>query len=296
MNFLTTTALVFQGPMVLAPAMHGNMWRHGAVEENVQTLIRRGVAFVGPVHGPLASGEMGVGRMSDPAEIVQAVLAAGGAQDLKGLTVLVNAGPTREAWDPVRYLGNRSSGKMGFALAAAAARRGAAVRLVAGPVDLPTPPGVERRDVESAEEMKVAMVAGVEGADLVFLAAAVADFRPRQVAETKMKRQDGLPVLELERTSDVLLAVKEAARGALLVGFAAETEKMQEHAEKKLLDKGVDAVVANDVSRQDIGFGSDHNEVMVMIKDREPIVIPRRPKSAVADALLDLFSETLRAR
>jgi phosphopantothenoylcysteine decarboxylase/phosphopantothenate--cysteine ligase len=297
-DFLTTTALAFAGPVVVAPAMHTTMWQHAALQQRVEELRRRGVQLVGPVEGPLASGESGMGRMAEPAAIVEAIEAAGGAdRRLRGRRVLVTAGPTQEPIDPVRYLGNRSSGKMGFALAAEAARRGAQVALVAGPVTLATPAGVRRVDVGTAAEMEQAVRAEAAGADLVIMAAAVADYRPRQVAAVKIKKASGgLKALELEENPDILAGLRRLAPAAVVVGFAAETDDLEAHARAKLAAKGADFLVANDVARRDIGFGTDANEVTVFRREGAPVFLGRRAKGELASALLDLFGDELQAR
>ena len=298
-DFLTTTALMVDGPWVLAPAMHGTMWERPAIREAAARLVDRGARLVGPESGELASGEHGIGRMAEPAAIAGAVVAALGDQeeDLRGLRVLVSAGPTFEAIDPVRFIGNRSSGRMGFALAAAAARRGAQVTLVAGPVALETPPGVERRDVESALEMQAVIEERVAQADLVVMAAAVADYRPAQVLQSKHKKRDGEPLeLDLVPNPDILAGLRALAPRALLVGFAAETESLLEHAAAKLERKRLDLIVANDVSRRDVGFGSLDNEVILISRDREPERLERASKVVLADRLLDRFLVALRSR
>jgi phosphopantothenoylcysteine decarboxylase/phosphopantothenate--cysteine ligase len=295
-DFLTTTALAFAGPVVAAPAMHSAMWAQEATRRHVETLARRGVRFAGPVEGPLASGEVGMGRMAEPEEIVKAIEAAGGQGPLAGRTVLVSAGPTFEPVDPVRFLGNRSSGKMGFALAAEAARRGARTVLVAGPVALPTPPGVERVDVVTAREMESAIHQHAPAADLIVMAAAVADYRPSHPADRKIKKEQGLAAIELEENPDILAGLRAVAPGALLVGFAAETHDLERNARAKLSRKGADFLVANDVSRSDIAFGSGDNEVTVYRREGEPVFLSRRPKGELAASLFDLFAATLSSR
>lgn len=306
-DFLTTTALAFAGPMILAPAMHQEMWSKQAVQGHVATLKSRRAIFVGPETGPLASGEIGVGRMSDPLTIVEAVYDACSAESgdggekpagksLAGRTVLISAGPTREPLDPVRYLGNRSSGKMGFALAAAAAARGAEVFLIAGPVALETPPGVERTNVTTALEMQGELARRAGAADLIVMTAAVADFRPKAVASQKIKKGEGVPRVELIPNPDLLLGLAEQAPEALRVGFAAETEKIEAHARAKLERKRAHMIVANDVGRGDIGFRSDDNEVTLYRMDGPPVFLPRRPKREIADHLMDLFAEELQHR
>ncbi len=296
-DFLSTTAMAFDGPLIIAPAMHSEMWAKSAVQANLEVLRQRGARILGPAEGALASGEIGIGRMVEPEEIVEGIadLYRG---PLEGRTVVIDAGPTREPLDPVRYLGNRSSGKMGFCLAAEAARRGARVILVSGPVALPTPPRVERIDVETAIEMRDEVYRLAPEADLVILTAAVADFRPKRPREQKIKK-DGLGddadlVIELEPTPDILAGLPEVAPMALRVGFAAETERLEEHARAKLERKRVDFLVANDVSRSDIGFGSDFNQVKVLSAAGDVHELARCPKEELAAALLDLFTPALR--
>jgi phosphopantothenoylcysteine decarboxylase/phosphopantothenate--cysteine ligase len=243
--------------------------------------------------------------MADPLAILTAIdaiaaLAAldgaeneGAPGDLAGRKVLVSAGPTHEPIDPVRFLGNRSSGKMGFALAEEAVRRGAEVVLVAGPVRLATPAGVERVDVTTALEMNAALRNRAAGADLVVMAAAVGDFRPRHPASRKIKKEaGGLPMLELEENPDIVAGLRDLAPRALLVGFAAETDALDEHARAKLERKRLDLLVANDVSRSDVGFESDENEVTVYRRQGEPVILPKRTKRELATLLFDLFTQT----
>ncbi len=291
-DFATTMLLGFDGPLVVAPAMSGSMWSHPAVRQHVEVLRRRGVRFVGPVLGALASGDSGFGRMAEPEEIAAAVTGAG-ARPLAGRTVLIAAGPTREAIDPVRFLSNRSSGKMGFAVAAEAARGGARTVLVAGPVALATPPGVERHDVTSAVEMQRAVESRAAEADVVVMAAAVSDFRPTTTAAGKIKKAAGVPRLELEPTPDILAGLRSLAPRTLLVGFAAETGELEAAAVAKLRAKRADVIVANDVSRNDVGFESDDNEVTVFTTGRPPLMLSRRPKTAIARSLVALIGELL---
>lgn len=296
-DFLTTTLLAYDGPVVVAPAMHSRMWERETTRAHVAGLERRGMRMVGPVVGSLASGEAGVGRLAEPETIVAAVLEAFETREsLAGRAVLVSAGPTWEPIDPARFLANRSSGKMGFAIAAAAAARGATVTLVAGPVALATPPGVRRIDVETALEMRAAIHAGAPGVDLIVMSAAVADFRPRQVSEQKLKKSRGLPEIELVLNPDILGELPRLAPQALIVGFAAETELVAEAAQAKLESKGVDMIVVNDVSRSDIGFGADENEVEVYRRGASPVSFGRQPKSQLAHALVDLFAAELDRR
>ena len=295
-DFLTTTALVFEGPVVLAPAMSTEMWSKRVVQGHIETLQGRGARKVGPVLGALANGEIGEGRMAEPAEIVAALEAVYSEPDLTGKRVLVTAGPTRERVDPVRFLSNRSTGKMGFSLAAEAAARGARTVLITGPVHLSTPRGVERVDVETALEMESAVETHAKDADLVIMTAAVSDFRPGAPAEGKIKKQDGSPDLQLEPNPDILAGLAVLAPAAIRVGFAAETRDLETEGPRKLQAKGAHFIVANDVSRDDIGFASEENEVVVFCEEREPLRIPRQSKRRVARKLLNLFVEALKER
>jgi len=292
-DLLTATLLATEAPVVVCPAMHTEMWRHPAVQDNIATLARRGVHIVGPEEGRLAGGDTGEGRLASPDAIVAGVEAALGAtRDLAGLHVVVTAGGTREPIDPVRFVGNRSSGKQGHALADEAAARGAKVTLVTT-VALPLPAGVDVVRVETAAQMDEAVRAVASGADVVVMAAAVADFRPRRVADTKLARADGL-TLELEPTSDILAEAATLARAEsddpqgrpLIVGFAAETGSL-ERAEQKAVRKGVDLLVANDVSEPGSGFGTDTNRVTIIEPGRAPEPWPLAGKSQVAHDLLD---------
>ncbi len=305
-NLLASAALAHAGPLVLAPAMNNHMYEHPATQANLETLRRRGALVVAPESGRLASkGEWGVGRLADPADILAAIEGAladapgeGYApRSLDGLRVLVTAGGTREAIDSVRYVGNRSSGRMGLALAEEAARRGAEVTLVAANVSLEKPAGVRVVEVESAAQLHDAALEAFPGSDLLLMAAGVADFRPREAEGSKISKsgRDGLG-LELELTADVLSELS-LARGPdqTVVGFAAEHgEGAVERGRAKLERKQLDAVVVNDISRSDIGFDSDHNEVTILTAAGERAV-ERGPKSAVAAAILDEV-EALRAR
>ena len=293
-NFLLTTALAFRGPIVVAPAMHAAMWEQESVATRVEELRRRGVSFVGPVVGALASGEVGIGRMAEIPDLVAAVEQRLGGRDLAGVSFLVTAGPTFEPIDPVRFLGNRSSGKMGFAIAEAAARRGARVALVAGPVALPTPRDVERIDVSTALEMEAAVRGRAAGADIVVMAAAVADFRPAAPAPTKIKKSSGPPDLRLVPNPDILTLLQELAPRALRVGFAAETGDLELEARRKLDTKSAHILVANDVSRSDIGFASDDNEVLVFAQHGAPTRLGKSSKLEIARQLVDRFAAELR--
>lgn len=284
-------ALATRAPLLLAPAMNVNMWRHPATETNVALLRARGVHFVGPEAGELACGWEGQGRMSEPAAIAEAALLVLGPKSLAGEVVLVTAGGTREAVDAVRYLGNRSSGKMGFAVAHEAARRGAEVVLVAGPCALATPAGVRRVDVGSALEMRAAVRAELARATVVVKAAAVADFRPAAPAAGKLRKEDLPPesglTLELVRNPDILAEVCAQKGSRIVVGFAAESGELVAAARRKLARKGCDLLVANDVSVSGIGFDADENAVVFVWPGGDVEELPRLSKDRVASELLD---------
>jgi len=292
-DLLTTTLVATAAPVVVCPAMHTEMWEHPAVRANLATLRARGVTVVPPEDGRLAGGDVGSGRMAEPSTIVDAVLSLldsrrhGAPGDLAGLRVLVSAGGTREAIDPVRFITNRSSGKQGHALAGAALRRGASVVLVTTS-SRPRPPGAEVVEVESAAQMEEAVLSGAADADVVVMAAAVADFRPTVVTDTKLHKADGVPELALEATTDILAELGRRRRpGQVLVGFAAETEDVAERASAKLVAKGVDLMVANDVSAPLVGFDHDTNAVTLLGADGTVTAVPLSTKGAVADAVLD---------
>jgi phosphopantothenoylcysteine decarboxylase/phosphopantothenate--cysteine ligase len=287
-DFLSTLYLATPAPVVVAPAMNVEMWNHAATQENLETLRKRGVYIVEPGSGYLACGMVGAGRLAEPPEIVAAVLSALGiVRDLAGETVLITAGPTREPIDPVRFLGNRSSGKMGYAIAEAATRRGAKVILVSGPVAIEAPEGGELIRVETAEEMQNAVISQLDRATIVIAAAAVADFRLRNAAQDKIKRSGSL-TLELEPTPDILAEVSSQRRaGQILVGFAAETANALENGRAKLRKKGLDAIVVNDVSKAGIGFDSERNEVTIIAHDEE-VSVPEAPKQKIAHRILDV--------
>jgi phosphopantothenoylcysteine decarboxylase/phosphopantothenate--cysteine ligase len=285
-DFLTTLYLATTAPVVVAPAMNLNMWNHPATQTNLDILRQRGVKIVEPGAGYLACGMTGAGRLADNDAIVAAVMAAlGASQDLSGETVLVTAGPTREKIDPVRYLTNRSSGRMGYALAEAALRRGARVLLVSGPTSLTAPGAVEITAVESAEEMRDAVLQLLPQATIVIKTAAVSDYRPKSAAGQKIKRK-GPMTLELEATPDILkeLSLKKTAQ--IIVGFAAETENVLENARQKLVSKNLDAIVVNDVSREGVGFDSDRNAVTIITHD-QVVEVPETSKWEVAQRVLD---------
>jgi phosphopantothenoylcysteine decarboxylase/phosphopantothenate--cysteine ligase len=297
-DLLTATLLATRAPVLVCPAMHTEMWEHAAVQANVATLRGRGVHVLEPEAGRLAGGDVGAGRLADPERIAEAVLGLLARDDasLLGRRVLVTAGGTREAIDPVRYVGNRSSGKMGHALAAAAARRGAAVVLVTT-ANQPVTAGVEVVHVESAQEMYDAVMKRALVADVIVMAAAVADFRPKAIAAQKLKKGDGVPEIVLEPTVDILAALAAAKRSdQIIVGFAAETEHVREHAAAKLAAKRVDLIVANDVSATDAGFEVDTNRAVILDADGRGDETPLLTKSALAGVVLDRVSELLDSR
>lgn len=291
-DLLTTTALAMTAPVLLAPAMNANMWRHPATQANLQTLLSRGVRTVGPATGRLACGDDDIGRMSEPAEIVEALdRLLSPKRDFAGVRVLVTAGPTIERIDPVRYITNRSSGKMGYAIAEAARDRGAEVALVSGPVSLPAPASVEVVRVESSAQLCEAVLARGEWADVVIQAAAPADFRPVSVADGKIKKTGAGMTLALENTTDIAAELGRRKRpGQVLVAFAAETDDVIDNAKGKLSRKNADLVVANDVSRADAGFGVDTNAVTLITAEDER-ALPLMTKRAVADGILDRVAQ-----
>ena len=291
-DLLSNLMLVARCPVIVAPAMHTEMWEHPATRANAQTLRERGVVLVGPAEGELMGGDVGPGRVVEPQELFEAVVSElGRRSDLAGRRVVVTAGGTREPLDPVRFLGNRSSGKMGFAIAAEAARRGAEVHLVAGPTHLTTPSGVQRHDIVTAVEMQKAVIDLAATADVIVKAAAVADFRPAQTSATKLKKDSGPPQLELVRNPDILAdlgADHAPGQKPLLIGFAAETHDVEAHARAKLERKNADLLVVNDVSRRDAGFEVDTNEVFVLDRDGRRHDLAHATKAEVAGHLWDL--------
>jgi len=285
-DFLTTLYLATAAPVIVAPAMNVNMWEHPATQANLEILRKRGVTVVDPDSGYLACGMTGAGRLAANDAIVDAVLGVLHAtRDLAGETVLITAGPTREPVDPVRYLTNRSSGKMGYALAEAAIRRGAKVILVSGPVALKPPAGAEVLNVETAAEMRDMVMSRRGEATVIIKAAAVADYRPKRVSSQKMKRHAEF-ALELVPTTDIAAELSERKEGQVIIGFAAETENVLENARQKLLGKGLDAIVANDVSQPGVGFDSDRNAVTI-ITSTEVMDVPAAAKWDVAQKVLD---------
>jgi len=286
-DLLTATLLATRAPVVVCPAMHTEMWEHPAVQDNLATLRARGVHIVEPESGRLAGGDVGHGRLANPDAIVAAVEACLAPPDLAGLRVVVTAGGTREPIDPVRFLGNRSSGKQGHALAASAARRGAEVHLITT-VPASAPHGVSMVAVETAAQMGAAVAKVAPTADIVVMAAAVADFRPVSTADQKLKKAAGIPEIRLEPTVDILAGLGAAKpEGQTLVGFAAETTDVAANAQVKLTTKGADLLVANDVSAPQVGFEHDTNAVVIYQVGGPPIEVPLAGKSAVADAVFD---------
>ena len=283
-------------PLVLAPAMHSGMWANGATQRNVVSLTERGATMVGPVEGPLAAGDEGMGRMAEPEEIAEAVARVLGPRDLDGARVIVTAGPTHEPVDAVRFLGNRSSGTMGVEVARAAAVRGAAVTLVLGPGEAAPPSGVEVVRVETAEDMRAVVDGAFETADAVVMAAAVADFRPVREAPGKIKKDAGIPVLDLEPTPDILAGLGKRKGGQILVGFAAETGDVESEGRRKLVEKNLDLVVANVVGSPGTGFGSRTNRAAILARGGDDVPMREWTKRELADAVCDRLAALLASR
>jgi phosphopantothenoylcysteine decarboxylase / phosphopantothenate---cysteine ligase len=294
-DFLSTLYLAFTGAVVIAPAMNVNMWQHPATQANLETLRRRGHRIVEPGAGYLACGMTGPGRLADPETIAEAVRDASRAprRDLDGMSVLITAGPTQEPLDPVRYISNRSSGKMGYALAEAAAARGARVTLVSGPVQLAPPRNVDVIAVKTAVEMRDAVFARLEGVDIVVKAAAVADFHLSKVPGQKVKKTAARVTLELDPTPDILAELGRKKRDWLLIGFAAETENLAQESRRKLETKNCDMIVGNLVGGSETGFESDRNEVILALRTGETLALPLAPKREIADRI---FDEALKLR
>jgi phosphopantothenoylcysteine decarboxylase/phosphopantothenate--cysteine ligase len=290
-DLLSTMLLASKGPILCAPAMDGGMWTHPTVVNHVQTLRTRGLVVLDPEEGPLASGRIGSGRLAEERRILDAVHAAlAPRRDWLGERLLISAGPTYEAIDPVRFISNRSSGKMGYAIAEAAQARGAQVVLVTGPTALAAPTGVEVVPIETAEEMAKALTTRLSWSTVVIMAAAVADFRPKHPAQRKWKKREGgraHRTLELEPTGDILTALSAQRRRQLLVGFAAETHDLVPHAVEKLKAKGLDLIVANDVTQAGGGFGSDQNAATLIDRSGTMTELSLRPKRRLADDILD---------
>lgn len=292
-DMLSCTVLATGAPVVIAPAMNDNMWANSVTQENVAKLMKRGFTFVGPAHGRLASGKLGLGRLTGLEEIYGITLQALGRKgDLAGKNVVVTAGGTQEPVDPVRCLTNRSSGKMGYAVAEAARNRGAQVTLINAPTNLPNPPGIKIININTAEEMLKAVQAAVKGADALIMAAAVADFRPVKTVGRKIKRADLSDLtLELEKTPDILAQVKG---DFIRVGFAAESHDVVANAKEKVKRKGLDLIVANDITEKDCGFGTETNRVTLIDSNGKVEELPLLPKSEVADRILDYLPGLLK--
>jgi phosphopantothenoylcysteine decarboxylase / phosphopantothenate---cysteine ligase len=297
-DLLSAMLLTAQCPLIVVPAMDGGMWTHPSVTEHVRTLRARGTVVVNPEVGPLASGQIGQGRLADEGAILEAIQAALVPQrDWQGHRVLVSAGPTQEPIDPVRFISNRSSGKMGYAVAEAAQARGAQVVLVTGPTALPIPKGIEVVSVATAEEMLKALSARLVWSTTVIMAAAVADFRPTQSASQKIKKQGRTTqTLELERTTDILASLSAQRTTQFMVGFAAETSNLIAHAKDKLTAKGLDLIVANDVTIEGAGFGSEQNTATLIDRQGALTELPLMPKRALADAILNRAQELLHTK
>ena len=291
-DFLTTLYLATKVPVIVAPAMNVNMWEHAATQKNLETLRSRGVRIVEPDEGYLACGMVGPGRLAGIEAIASAVREALGLKhDLDGVKIVITAGPTVEDVDPVRMLTNRSSGKMGYALADAALRRGAQVVLISGPTELRAPNEADWVPVRSTEEMHRAVRERTKDAHVVIMAAAVADYRPVAPSAQKIKRSEERLVLELEPTADILAELGREKGPAILVGFAAETERLAENARRKLAAKGADMIVANDVTQEGAGFDTDTNVVTLFLRDGREKALPKMPKFDVANRILDCVLE-----
>jgi phosphopantothenoylcysteine decarboxylase/phosphopantothenate--cysteine ligase len=297
-DFLTTMHLAYTGPLLVAPAMNSNMWAHPATAENIATLRARGVHIVEPDAGELACGMVGPGRLAEPDSIADAaerILNAPAAQqDLAGKRVLITAGPTREPLDPVRYISNRSSGKMGFALAAEARDRGASVTIVCGPASASPPSGCKIVPVETAQQMYDRVMENLDAAQIVVMAAAVADYRPASIATQKIKKDQSAPAVDLEPTQDILKAVGTSKGSRILVGFAAETENLQANAERKLRGKNCDLLVANLVG-DGLAFDTDDNQGLILSASGDVVEISRMSKRQMAGRIFDAVLRTSRA-
>jgi phosphopantothenoylcysteine decarboxylase/phosphopantothenate--cysteine ligase len=290
-DVLSTMLLTTRSPLIVAPAMDGDMWTHPTVQDHVRTLRSRGVLVLDPEEGPLASGQVAQGRLAAESRILEAVERTLLPQlDFRGQRVLISAGPTQEPIDPVRYISNRSSGKMGYALAEAARNRGAEVTLVTGPTALTPPAGVRMIPVTTAQDMAAAMTAHFEWSTVVIMAAAVADFRPKEVASHKLKKSgQAVPTLELEQAPDILAMLSAKRTSQILVGFAAETQHLLAHAQTKLAAKGLDLIVANDVTQEGSGFGSDRNAAVILSRTGQQWPLSLRAKSQMAHDILSVI-------
>jgi phosphopantothenoylcysteine decarboxylase/phosphopantothenate--cysteine ligase len=293
-DLITSTLLEATCPLVVAPAMHGGMWEHPATQDNIRALQERGTVVVGPARGPLAAGDEGVGRMAEPEDILAAleeVVSRG--RDLAGRRIVVTAGPTWEPIDAVRFVGNRSTGRMGFAVAREAFGRGADVTLVVGPGTVEPPDGPRVVRVATAEEMRLAVLEAAEDADGVVMAAAVADFRPREAVPGKLKKEEGPPRLELVSTPDILAELGQMKGDRVLVGFAAETEDVETAGRAKLVAKGLDLLVANEVGREGTGFGSESNHAAILSRTGDDEPLRKWTKAELAAAVCDGLTKLL---
>jgi phosphopantothenoylcysteine decarboxylase/phosphopantothenate--cysteine ligase len=295
-DLLTTVMLAANRPVLLCPAMNEQMWVNPVVQENLERLRQRGYRVLDPASGALACGAVGLGRLPEPDVIVEALAALVIPQDLAGRRLLVTAGPTHEDLDPVRFLTNRSTGKMGYALARVAVRRGAAVTLVSGPSTLSAPVGVELVPVRSALDMLVEVQERFSETDALIMAAAVGDYRPETLAEKKMKRGPDLIEVRLIQNPDILKALRPLKTRQIVIGFAAETGSLVTEAQRKLMEKNLDLIVANEVNRPDAGFAVDTNEVTLVAREGDPIALPLMSKEEVAARILDWLVQALAAR
>jgi phosphopantothenoylcysteine decarboxylase/phosphopantothenate--cysteine ligase len=288
---LTTTLMAVECPVVMAPAMNDRMYRNAVLRKNIQFLKEQGVRFIEPGTGPLACGTVGQGRLADPESIIREISSMFLPQNLADTAILVTAGPTREQIDRVRFISNPSSGKMGYALAAAARDRGAAVVLISGPSHLPSPSGIEVIRVLSADDMYRAVMEHVEGKQVIIMAAAVSDFKPAVSTDRKIKKHEAPTILQLEPTRDILLEVSKTAGKRFLVGFSAETDNVYQNAIKKLKEKNLDMIVANDLTRAGAGFDTDTNSVTIIDRAGKSIELPVMHKSDIAGRIMDKIVE-----
>ena len=296
-DLLTTISLAVTCPIVLAPAMNSRMWAHPAVKQNLEALVQRGAHVVPPGEGELACGEVGPGRLAEPERILEEVVASLWTRDLSDIRVLITAGPTREAVDPVRFISNRSSGRMGYALAEAATRRGAQVTVISGPVELPVPATAEMKTVTTAREMLAEIKEVLPESDWLIMAAAVADFAPSEIHKDKVKKGKKQELtLRLSRNPDILEAIRPMKGDRLFVGFAAETRDLVDNARKKAHDKNLDLIVANDVSGDETGFESEENSGVILDQGELSEEIPRMPKIQMAERILDTALKTWKAK
>jgi len=293
-DLLTTTIMATKAPVLICPAMNTNMHTNVVVKENIEKLMARGYLFVEPAYGELACKSEGMGRLAEVSEIVEEVESILTVKDLKGERILVTAGPTREPFDPVRYITNYSSGKMGYALARIAGRRGAEVTLISGPSSLPVPRGVRFIPISSAVEMRNAVMENLEASTVIVKAAAVADYRPAVYSNAKIKKQDGPLSISLERNPDIISEVGKRKEGRILVGFAMESENLIENAKAKMLEKNMDLIIANDLTKEGAGFQTDTNIVKILSRDEKIEELSLMDKTEVADRILDRVKSLLK--